>query len=74
MSMRVLLLATGLIPAIANAAPRFAPCRSAQFTIDGNAVGSGAITSQTVELGALAGLGDVCPLVARSSAARRRTA
>ena len=38
------------------------PCRSAQFTIDGAPVGRAPSTSQTVEIGALVGLGDVCPL------------
>ena len=38
------------------------PCRSAQFTIDGAPVGRAPSTSQTVEIGSLVGLGDVCPL------------
>ena len=46
------------------------PCRSAEFTVE-RALGAGPLTSPTVEVGALVGLGDVCPLVAPTA---RRTA
>src|SRR5262245_28043748 len=49
----------GAVPAQASPA---APCRSAQFTIAGPPVGTGPTTSQTIEVGTLVGLGDVCPL------------
>jgi alpha-L-fucosidase len=55
-------LALGVGPA--TAAPRREPCRSAQFTIAGDPIGSGAATSPTVEVGSLVGLGEVCPLIA----------
>ncbi len=55
----------GLLPLCARpaCAAAAAPCRSAQFTIAGAPVGA-APASQTVELGALVGLGDACPLAA----------
>jgi alpha-L-fucosidase len=49
---------------VTDAEARPAPCRSAEFTIVGDPVGRGPTTSPTIEVGALAGLGDVCPLVA----------
>ena len=61
--MQQLLLAL-LIVATAGAAARREACRSAQFTVAGDPIGSGATTSPTVEVGTLVGLGDVCPLIA----------
>jgi alpha-L-fucosidase len=48
----------------ARAASPRTPCRSAQYSIAGDPLGAGATTSATVEVGALIGLGNVCPLVA----------
>jgi alpha-L-fucosidase len=58
---------------IADAGARSAPCRSAEFTIVGEPVGRGATTSPTIEVGTLAGLGDVCPLVAPKKRRASRT-
>jgi alpha-L-fucosidase len=58
----VLVLALALA-ASADAATRVEPCRSAQYTLDGTPLGAGAMTTPTVEIGTLVGLGDLCPLV-----------
>ncbi|MFN8642641.1 MAG: hypothetical protein U0802_13690 [Candidatus Binatia bacterium] len=55
-----LTLAGALAASAAHAAGE--PCRSAQFTISGAPVGHGFSASQTVEIGSLVGLGDICPL------------
>jgi alpha-L-fucosidase len=62
--MQPLLLALAVLVGTAGAAVRRDPCRSAQFTIAGDPIGSGATTSPTIELGSLVGLGNVCPLIA----------
>jgi len=62
-AMRRVGLAVVLALATPSTAARPAPCRSARFTIAGEPIGSG-VTSPTVEVGPLVGLGDVCPLIA----------
>ena len=59
----LIVLAAAVTVAAARANAQSEPCRSAQFTITGEPVGSGTMTSPTVEVGALVGLGDVCPLI-----------
>ncbi len=56
----LLLVAVVLADATAAKKPRPDPCRSAQYTLDGASVGD---ATTTVEVGALVGLGDACPLV-----------
>jgi alpha-L-fucosidase len=56
-------LAVILTARIPRVDARAIPCRSAQYTIAGAPIGRGASTSTTVEVGALVGLGDLCPLV-----------
>ncbi|MGH7895377.1 MAG: alpha-L-fucosidase [Candidatus Binatia bacterium] len=51
-----------LTGSVTTAEGRVGPCRSAQYTIIGKPVGPGSTTSATVEVGALVGLGDLCPL------------
>ena len=59
------LVSIGLALAATPAAARpGTPCRSAQFAVDGAPIGVGPVTSRTIELGPLAGLGDACPLTA----------
>src|SRR5689334_9866389 len=65
-----ILLGLFLLAAGAAGASVPEPCRSAQFTIDGEPIGTGATTSRTIEIGTLAGLGDVCPPTA---SVKRRT-
>src|SRR5512144_2510952 len=58
----VALLAAGAV-ADAAGAPRPPACRSAQYTVDGDAIGTGAVRSPTLEVGTLVGIGDACPLI-----------
>jgi alpha-L-fucosidase len=69
-----LALATALVlAAVPRAAARPDPCRSAQFALAGKPLGGAGATSTTAEVGALVGLGDVCPLVAPTKRAARVT-
>jgi alpha-L-fucosidase len=62
--MRALVVGLLAVAAVANAAraPRPPACRSAQYTIDGAAIGTP--PSSTIEVGTLVGIGDACPLIA----------
>jgi hypothetical protein len=61
--LRVLLLATAVLTAgVAGAGTRPERCRSAEYALSGTAVGTGTMTSATVEVGPLVGVGVVCPL------------
>ena len=68
-------MSLGLALAATPAAARpGTPCRSAQFAVDGAPIGVGAVTSRTIELGTLVGLGDACPLIAVRKRRARGTA
>ena len=58
-----LTIAVAIATIAGDALARPEPCRSAQFTIGGAPVGAGTMTSDTIEVGALVGLGDACPLI-----------
>src|SRR5262245_7860252 len=62
-----------VVAAVAAADARPDPCRSAQFTLAGKPIGAAGATSPTAEVGALVGLGDLCPLVAPAKRAARVT-
>src|SRR5262245_37307990 len=64
--MRTLVVGLLVAATIADAARAPPPpaCRSAQYTVDGDPIGTGAVTSPTIEVGTLVGIGDSCPLVA----------
>lgn len=69
MRVPVLLALSLLLPVLAadtSAAkkPKPAPCPAAQYAVDGAPLGATEVRSDTIEIGALAGLGESCPLAA----------
>ncbi|MCW5893688.1 MAG: alpha-L-fucosidase [bacterium] len=60
----LLLLALPAAAAAAKKRPKPAPCPPAQYAVDGAPLGATGVTSDTIEVGALAGVGDSCPLAA----------